>query len=166
MNQDETKLVLMSNGEGWMLCAAIAMALGTVLIRFTCKGSDPLAVTGWHMVFGSLPLGILHIYDKSWSLIPDWSGYEWLLMAYSAFLGSSLAYALFFWFASRRELTSFSSLAFLTPVFALISGGIWLGERLQLLQWIGVAFVLGSVFLVSQRSRLWTPLSNKQVDIS
>ncbi len=148
-----------------MLLAAMAMALGTVLIRFTCKESDPVAVTGWHMVFGSLPLVVLHLFDKDWPLIPDWSISEWSLMAYSTFLGSALAYGLFFWFASRKELTSFSTLAFLTPVFALISGGIWLGERLDTLQWIGVFFVLFSVFLVSQRSRLWDPLINSQNDL-
>ena len=72
----------------------------------------------------------------------------------------------FFWFANQVELTSFSSLAFLTPVFALISGGVWLGERLELLQWFGVFIVLVSVFLVSQRSRLWEPINSIQDDSS
>ena len=49
----------------------------------------------------------------------------------------------------------FSTLAFLTPVFALLSGGVWLDERLTFVQWIGVVFVLISVFLVSQRKSLW-----------
>ena len=42
-------------GELWMLAASLAMALGTILIRFTCTKSDPVAVTGWHMVLGSYP---------------------------------------------------------------------------------------------------------------
>tara|TARA_B100000579_G_scaffold352773_1_gene307285 strand:+ start:258 stop:482 length:225 start_codon:yes stop_codon:yes gene_type:complete len=70
---------------------------------------------------------------------------------------------LFFWFASRKELTSFSTLAFLTPVFALITGGIWLGERLFLLQWIGVVLVLISVLFVSQRRRLWGDKSKNEL---
>ncbi len=162
MSQRASDFDLFNHGQGWMLCAAIAMALGTVLIRFTCKESDPIAVTGWHMVCGSFPLAILHFFDNKWPLVPSWSFHEWSLMAYSTLLGSALAYGLFFWFASKKELTSFSSLAFLTPVFAIASGGIWLGERLDLLQWVGVFFVLFSVFLVSQRSRLWGPLMNSQ----
>ncbi|MDP7327229.1 MAG: EamA family transporter, partial [Prochlorococcaceae cyanobacterium ETNP7_MAG_30] len=71
--------------------------------------------------------------------------------------GSALAYGLFFWFANREELTSFSSLAFLTPVFALAAGGFWLGERLQPLQWFGVGLVLLSVLVVSLRRRIWEP---------
>ncbi len=150
---------LVRQGEAWMFGAAIAMAFGTVLIRFTCRESDPIAVTGWHMVLGSFPLILWHfLYDTSPSW-PNWSTFEWGLMTYASLLGSALAYGLFFWFANREELTTFSSLAFLTPVFALASGGIWLGERLSLLQWVGVFFVLVSVLLVSQRRRFWHPNS-------
>ncbi len=41
-------------------------------------------------------------------------------MAYAALLGSAVAYGLFFWFANHGDLTSFTSLTFLTPVFALL----------------------------------------------
>ncbi len=156
---------LFGQGQGWMLVAALAMALGTVLIRFTCQESDPVAITGWHMILGSFPLSIWHFLDSSRPVLPDWSLNDWSLMAYSTFLGSALAYGLFFWFASRKELTSFSTLAFLTPVFALVSGGIWLEERLDLIQWIGVLFVISSVLLVSQRSRLWNPFSKSNNDL-
>ncbi|KGG16375.1 MULTISPECIES: DMT family transporter [unclassified Prochlorococcus] len=166
MGEEVSGFNILNNGETWMLCAAIAMAIGTVLIRFTCKGSDPVSVTGWHMVIGSIPLALVHYFDREWPLFPHWSFHDWSLMAYTTLLGSALAYGLFFWFASKKELTSFSALAFLTPVFALISGGVWLGERLNSIQWIGVCFVLFSVFLVSQRSRLWEPWTNLNGGIS
>ena len=149
---------LLEQGEGWMLAAAIAMALGTVLSRYACRSSDPVAVTGWHMVLGSLPLLLWHSFDRTWPLWPDWTGFDWGLMAYASLFGSALAYGLFFWLVNREELTSFSTLAFLTPVFALAAGGVWLGERLQPLQWFGVALVLLSVLVVSQRRRLWEPV--------
>ena len=155
MGDLQTKESLLNHGEIWMLAAAIAMAFGTVLIRFACRESDPIAVTGWHMVLGSIPLISFHIFDNHWPLFPHWSNFEWGLMAYASIFGSALAYGLFFWFANREELTSFSTLAFLTPVFALLAGGIWLGERLYTLQWVGVILILISVLLVSQRSRLW-----------
>ncbi len=152
---------LWSNGEAWMLAAAVSMALGTVLIRFSCRKSDPVAVTGWHMLLGSIPLITWHVFDSQWPLWPNWSIFQWGLMSYASIFGSALAYGLFFWFANREELTTFSTLAFLTPVFALASGGIWLGERLHLLQWIGVSLVLVSVVLVSQRRRFWNPKSSE-----
>ena len=161
MGQPSSLTSLWNNGELWMLAAAFSMALGTVLIRFTCKESDPVAVTGWHMILGSLPLLLLHSFESEFQFFPQWNFWEWGLMAYAALFGSALAYGLFFWFANREELTSFSTLAFLTPVFALATGGIWLGERLDSLQWIGVVLVLISVLLVSQRRRIWEPKSER-----
>ncbi len=151
----ESDVAFLSHGELWMLSAAIAMAFGTVLIRFACRNSDPVAVTGWHMILGSFPLLGWHLFDTNWPLIPDWTGVQWGLMAYASVFGSALAYGLFFWFANRKELTTFSTLAFLTPVFALLTGGIWLGERLCFLQWMGVVLILISVLFVSQRNRFW-----------
>ena len=148
---------LLNNGEAWMLAAALAMALGTVLIRYACRRSDPVAVTGWHMLLGSLPLIALDGIDRGWFVLPPWSTLDWVLMGYATVFGSAIAYGLFFWFANREELTSFTTLAFLTPVFALVTGGIWLGERLEPLQWLGVFLALSSVYLVSQRRRLWEP---------
>jgi len=142
-------------GEAWMLAAALAMALGTILIRFTCKKSDPVAVTGWHMVFGSFPLIIKYCFETNLQSFPAWSLNEWGLMSFASIFGGAIAYGLFFYFANNKEITGFSTLAFLTPVFALLSGGVWLNERLTSIQWVGVFFVLASVFFVSQRQSLW-----------
>jgi len=142
-------------GELWMLAASLAMALGTILIRFTCTKSDPIAVTGWHMVLGSVPLIIRHCLKTNTQIIPSWSFFDWGLMSFASLFGGALAYGLFFYFANNKEITGFSTLAFLTPVFALLTGGIWLEERLSVIQWIGVVFVLISVFFVSQRKTLW-----------
>lgn len=146
---------LWEGGTGWMLAAAVAMAAGTVLSRYACTASHPVTVTGWHMLLGGLPLLVWHALDPAYPLLPVWSGEQWVLMAYASLLGSALAYGLFFWFANRQELTAFSTLGFLTPVFALASGGIWLQERLAPIQWAGVLLVLLSVVLVSQRRRWW-----------
>ena len=151
---------LLQAGEAWMLLAALAMAFGTVLIRFASRHSDPVVTTGWHMLLGSLPLLLLSCLERGFAP-PAWSGFDWTRMAFASLLGSALAYGLFFWFASRRDLTGFSSLGFLTPVFALATGGWFLGERLAPLQWFGVFLVLLSVLCVSQRRRLWEPAESQ-----
>ena len=57
--------VTFNYGELLMLAASLAMALGTILIRFTGTKSDPVAVTGWHMVVGSVPLIIRHCFQTN-----------------------------------------------------------------------------------------------------
>jgi drug/metabolite transporter (DMT)-like permease len=136
------------------------MALGTVLCRFASRHSDPLMVTGWHMVIGGLPLLaatlLAPLLDPSAPpFAPHWSGGDWALMAYASLFGSAVAYGLFFWFASSGDLTGFTSLTFLTPVFALLCGQLLLAERLRPLQWMGVALALASVLLINRREVLW-----------
>ena len=142
-----------SHGELWMLGAALAMAFGTVLSRYACRHSDPVAVTGWHMVLGGLPLLLASavaplLNPAAPAFWPAWS-------AYAALLGSALAYGLFFWFANQENLTSFTSLTFLTPMFALLCGLVLLGEELRPLQWLGAVLALGSVVLINRRQQLW-----------
>ena len=149
-----------SHGELWMLGAALAMAFGTVLSRYACRHSDPVAVTGWHMVLGGLPLLLAsavapRLNPAAPAFWPAWSGAEWGLMAYAALLGSALAYGLFFWFANQENLTSFTALTFLTPMFALLCGLVLLGEELRPLHWLGAVLALGSVVLINRRQQLW-----------
>ena len=147
----------LSMGELWMLAAAAAMALGTVLCRYASRNSDAVVVTAWHMVLGGLPLALGAALDPAAGLNPGWSPLQWGLMTYASLLGSALAYGLFFWFASSGDLTGFTALTFLTPVFALLTGVLVLHESLQPLQWLGAAIALVSVVLINRRAALWEP---------
>jgi hypothetical protein len=91
-----------------------------------------------------------------WSALwPSWSAGQWGLMAYASVLGSALAYGLFFWFASSGDLTGFTALTFLTPVFALLCGVLFLEESLEPLQWVGALLALVSVLLINRRQQIW-----------
>ncbi|OUL33315.1 EamA family transporter [Nostoc sp. T09] len=144
---------LFASGEWLMLLAALSMAVGTVLIRFVCRHADPVAATGWHMIIGGLPLwGMSSVVEsQQWqNLVPS----DWVALGYATIFGSAIAYGLFFYFASSGNLTSLSSLTFLTPVFALLFGNLFLSEVLSPLQWIGVCLTLISIYLINQRDNL------------
>jgi len=144
---------LLESGEWLMLLAALSMAVGTVLIRFVCRHADPVIATGWHMILGGLPLFALSagMESQQWVNL-DLSG--WTALGYSTVFGSAIAYGLFFYFASSGNLTSLSSLTFLTPVFALLFGNLLLSETLSPLQWVGVCLTLVSIYLINQREML------------
>jgi drug/metabolite transporter (DMT)-like permease len=146
------------HGEWWMLLAAVAMALGTVMMRWLSRWVDPLVATGWHLVLGGIPLLALSgLWEgAAWSQVNGWG---WLGMAYSAVLGSAASYGLFFYLAAQGNLTSLSALTFLTPVFALTFGALFLGETLTLWQLSGVILTLISITLINQRHRLQTPVA-------
>jgi drug/metabolite transporter (DMT)-like permease len=144
---------LLQGGEWLMLLAALSMATGTILIRYVCRCVDPVVATGWHMVLGGLPLfGLSALGEvQSWQGL---TGFDWGAIAYATLFGSALAYGIFFFLAAQGNLTSLSALTFLTPVFALLFGNLFLGETLSPLQWIGVGFTLVSIYLINQRDVL------------
>ncbi|MFN6487035.1 MULTISPECIES: DMT family transporter [unclassified Nostoc] len=144
---------LFASGEWLMLLAALSMAVGTVLIRFVCRHADPVTATGWHMILGGLPLwGVSSVIEsQQWENL---GGSDLAALSYATVFGSAIAYGLFFYFASSGSLTSLSSLTFLTPVFALLFGNIFLSEVLSPLQWVGVFLTLISIYLINQRDTL------------
>ena len=144
---------LFQSGQWLMLLAALSMATGTVMVRYVCQHADAVSATGWHMVIGGLPLflGSALWESEPWQHL-EWV--DWMALSYSTVFGSALAYGLFFYFASSGNLTSFSSLTFLTPVFALLFGNLFLAEVLEPLQWAGVGLTLVSIYLINQREQL------------
>ena len=156
---------LLNSGEWLMLLSSLSMAVGTVTIRFVCRHADPVTATGWHMVLGGLPLFVLSgmVETQQWTNL-DAQG--WLALGYSTIFGSAIAYGLFFYLASQENLTSLSSLTFLTPVFALAFGNLLLSEVLSPLQWGGVSLTLVSIYLINQREKLGAlRLKKKQTEI-
>jgi drug/metabolite transporter (DMT)-like permease len=156
---------LFESGEWLMLLAALSMAVGTVMIRFVCKHADPVMATGWHMILGGLPLWGISAFTETqqWSnLVPG----DWIALSYATIFGSALAYGLFFYFASSGNLTSLSSLTFLTPIFALFFGNLLLDETLTPVQWGGVGLTLISIYLINQRDnlKLWGSKKIEEVE--
>jgi drug/metabolite transporter (DMT)-like permease len=156
---------LTHNGQWLMLLAALSMAVGTILVRYVCKYADPVTATGWHMIFGGIPLFIGSGLWESQQWV-NLTGGDWLALGYSTVFGSAIAYALFFYFASSGNLTSLISLTFLTPVFALIFGNLFLGEVLNSIQWVGVSLTLVSIYLINQRDRLLQKLKGNSISQS
>ena len=145
--------LLFNQGEWLMLMAALSMAVGTILIRYVSQEADPVVATGWHMVLGGLPLAALSLVGEQ----QPWVGISltgWGAIAYSTIFGSALAYGVFFFLASRGNLTSLSALTFLTPVFALLFGNLFLDEVLSPIQTLGVSLTIVSIYLINQRENL------------
>ena len=144
---------LLDNGEWLMLLASLSMAVGTVMIPYVSRHVDPVVATGWHMILGGLPLFGLSWLQESqqWNrMFPE----SWLALGYATVFGSAIAYGIFFYLASKGNLTSLSALTFLTPIFALLFGTIVLSEELSSIQSVGVALTIVSIYLINQRDKI------------
>lgn len=151
---------LLDNGEWLMLLASLSMAVGTVMIPYISRYCNPVVATGWHMILGGIPLFGLSWLEES----QQWQNITiegWLALGYATVFGSAIAYGIFFYLASKGNLTSLSALTFLTPVFALLFGTILLSEVLSSLQSLGVCLTIISIYLINQRDKIAARFNSK-----
>lgn len=147
------------SGEWWMLLAAQSMAVGTVMVRWVCKYSDPVMATGWHMIIGGLPLLALSVikHDPAFTgSLQELDYSDWLALTYTSIFGSAISYGVYFYNANRGSLTKLSSLTFLTPMFASIFGYFFLDETFSPLQLLGALVTVIAIYLVNTRNSVQT----------
>ena len=157
-------LGLFDNGEWLMLLASLSMALGTIAIAYVSRYCDPVVATGWHMIIGGIPLFAASYWEES----QQWQNLSienWLALGYATVFGSAIAYGIFFYLASKGNLTSLSALTFLTPIFALLFGSIILSEELSNLQSVGVGLTIVSIYLINQRAKIAAKFQSNTVEI-
>ncbi|CAN4105411.1 unnamed protein product [Withania somnifera] len=101
---DNSNFSLWGSGEWWMFLAAQSMAVGTVMVRWVSKYSDPVMATGWHMVIGGLPLVAISILNRepviSGSLM-ELTSSDLLALLYTSIFGSAISYGVYFYNATR-----------------------------------------------------------------
>ncbi|MEW5299704.1 MAG: hypothetical protein WDW36_002694 [Sanguina aurantia] len=145
-----------SSGEFYMLLAAQSMAVGTVMVRYVMKYVDPIMATGWHMLIGGSML-LAGAAVREMDVLPGRlalvDGADLASMAYISLLGGAASYGIFFYNASKGNLTALSSLTFLTPLFAAGGGYLALNETLTPIQLTGAAVTLGAVYLINLKPK-------------
>lgn len=152
---DENNFSLWGSGEWWMLLAAQSMAVGTVMVRWVTKYSDPVMATGWHMVLGGIPLAAVSIvaHDPAVSGgLNELTTNDLFALLYTSVFGSAISYGLYFFNATRGSLTKLSSLTFLTPMFASVFGFLYLGETFSPIQLIGAVVTIAAIYMVNYKN--------------
>ncbi|XP_022993106.1 WAT1-related protein At3g02690, chloroplastic [Cucurbita maxima] len=154
---DASSFSLWGSGEWWMFLAAQSMAVGTVMVRWVSKYSDPIMATGWHMVIGGLPLLMICFLNHEPAVsgsLQDFTTNDILALFYASIFGSAVSYGSFFYSATKGSLTKLSSLTFLTPMFASIFGFLYLGETFSPIQLVGAVVTVVSIYVVNYGSSL------------
>ncbi|POO03353.1 EamA domain containing protein [Trema orientale] len=155
LSLNESNFSLWGSGEWWMLLAAQSMAIGTVMVRWVSKYSDPVMATGWHMVLGGLPLLIISILNHDNAVsgnLGEFTTNDVLALLYTSIFGSAISYGVYFYSATKGSLTKLSSLTFLTPMFASIFGFLYFGETFSPLQLTGAVITVIAIYLVNYRN--------------
>lgn len=140
--------LLIGDDSGFMgqiacLAAALSYAFAGVYgRRFQAMGVPPMqAAAGQVTASAMLILPIMLIVDRPWELAVPPSAGVWAALAGLALLSTALAYVLYFRILAAAGATNLLLVTFLIPVTAILLGAAFLGERLELRQFAGMALI-------------------------
>lgn len=131
-------------GSIWGQIACLAAALSYAFAgiygrRFKALGVQPLqAAAGQLRASAMLILPIMLLAEPAW---PMPSAVTWSAVAGLALLSTALAYVLYFRILAAAGATNLLLVTFLVPVTAILLGAAFLGERLKLRQFAGMALI-------------------------
>ncbi|CAN1575269.1 RhaT Permeases of the drug/metabolite transporter (DMT) superfamily [Paracoccaceae bacterium] len=156
-------VLVMMAGEGlggavpaMLACLGAALSYGLAGVwgrKFRAAGVSPLATATGQLTASSLLITPLWLgIDRPWAM--KWPGAEPVLAVIAlATLCSALAYLLFFRVLASAGSTAVSLVTFLIPLSAAGLGWLVLGEVLDLRHLVGLALILGGLWLIQGRRR-------------
>ena len=127
------------------LGAALSMAGGTVLTRKWKPPVSLLTFTAWQLTAGGLLLLPLALLLEP--PLPDLTARHIGGLVYLGLIGAALTYGLWFRGVARIEPSAVSVLGFLSPLTAVFLGWVLLDQSLSVLQMMGAATILISVWI-------------------
>ncbi len=144
---------LMWRGDVLALVAGALWGLTTVVIRtsgLTKVSAEKLlfyqvAVSAVALPFVSLALG------EAWSF--SFGGFAWFSLLLQTVVGAFASYLAWMWLLGRYPATKVSVFVFLTPLFALVFGAVWLGETITPTLVAALVFVAVGIVLVNSKRR-------------
>jgi drug/metabolite transporter (DMT)-like permease len=137
-------LLALAGGLGW--------GLTTVVIRTSVLSKlSPEKLLFYQISISAALLPIVSVLmGESWQ--QSWSSFAITSMLIQTLVGAFASYLTWMWMLSRYPATKISGFVFLTPLFALLVGNLWLGEALTLPLILGLVSVAVGMLLVNRKS--------------
>ena len=134
------------------LAAGALWGLTTVTIRATSLARvSPEKALFYQVAVSALVLPLLSLgLGERW--VWDWSAFAVASMALQTGVGAFASYLAWMWLLVRYPATRISAFVFLTPLFALLAGALWLDEPITPSLLIALALVAAGIVLVNRRA--------------
>jgi len=134
------------------VASALFWAIGTVgFKRYEARISTLWAVA-LPFLAGGVVLTTLGLFTERLSDI-SWTGPFVSSVLYSAFVGTGLAWLLFFGLVRAGEASRVASFIFVVPLAAVVIGAVLLDETLGLPLLAGAALIVSGIYLVNRTPR-------------
>ncbi len=143
-----------------LLAGAVSWATGTVVAQRRFPPSDLIEVNAYQLAGGATALFVASVLFEG-GTVPVPSAPLLGIVLWLGLVGTSFGYAVWFWLLGRTHASRLSAYVFLVPVVALAASSLLFGERLDLLQVVGVAAVLAALYAIGVHARPPTPLTDR-----
>jgi drug/metabolite transporter (DMT)-like permease len=134
-------------GSGLILLGALAWAIGTLVQKHLDPRLSTLALTGWQLVLGSIPILLLTPIVEGLHF-PDVSARAWLSGLYLTVVALVLCYFLWFKIISLLPAGRASISTLMVPALGVVSGTLFLDEPFGMREVLALAFIAAALFLV------------------
>ncbi|MCZ2104385.1 MAG: DMT family transporter [Comamonadaceae bacterium] len=138
-------------GDLLALSAGLFWGLTTCVLRASpLQHARPERQLLWQMGVTSAVLPVVSwLLGERWQL--DFSTFGWSSLLIQGLIGAFVSYLVWMWMLTRYPATRMSVFVFLTPVFTLVVGALWLHEPVTATLLAALALVAGGIVLVNRR---------------
>lgn len=138
-------------GDVLALAAGMLWGLTTVAIRATTLARvSAEKLLFYQVAVSALALPFLSRFlGETWHL--QFSAFAWTSLFVQTLIGAFASYLAWMWMLGRYPATKISVFVFLTPVFALVFGALWLHESVTTSLLIAIALVAVGIVLVNRK---------------
>jgi len=132
-----------------LLVAAFAWATATVVIQRRFHREEMLEANVYQLVGGAVGMLTVTLAFQP-SPLPNPVPTLWISVVWLGILGTAVAYSIWFYLLGRTRAATLSAYLFLVPVVALAASAVIFRERLSVVQLVGVALVLASIYGIAR----------------
>jgi drug/metabolite transporter (DMT)-like permease len=134
-----------------IVAGAYAAAQASILIKARGTSLHPASLVCAQMICGLPAVMIYAIVTEGDPRSFNWTWKAVACVLYLTVLGTIVAFWLYYWLLSRIESTKAMMISLVTPMIAVLIGGVFLGERLPPQTLFGGLLIIASVGLIAIR---------------
>ena len=142
----------------WSLIASIVAvascfcwAIGSLYYKYHFKTGSLFGNLGWQLIGGMLSCAIIALIFGEWKIfhIQSITLTAWASVVYLAIAGSIVALFALYWLLARRPAALVGTYAYVNPVIAVLLGFFIAGERISLLQILGMVLIIAAAYIAN-----------------
>lgn len=131
---------------------SISSAIISIILKKEKTPFHPLRINLWPILLTGIVITLFSLFVEDLQR-NVWSTSAVISVIYLSIFGTVVGFTVYFWMIRQIKLILLSSISYVIPIVAVISGWVYLGEMLTRLQIIGSLLVLAGIFLSTRKPK-------------